>query len=179
METNPYQAPESDPDADLVDDSDPEALRQRFLSHERSIRLTGLLYLASAMLLGFVGLVGAFESSETNEWLVALAMLLSAPVFFALAAGLLKLRRWTRVPVVALSCLGLLAVPVGTFINGYILYLILGRKGRYVLSQDYAEVIAATPNIQSSGPSRVIRLLFWFLVIVIAVIGIVVAIPSG
>jgi hypothetical protein len=39
-------------------------------------------------------------------------------------------------------------VPIGTLINAYILYLVFSRKGRTILSEDYQQVIAATPHIK-------------------------------
>jgi hypothetical protein len=44
--------------------------------------------------------------------------------------------------------LGLIAFPIGTIINAYILYLLLSAKGKYVFSADYRAVITATPHIR-------------------------------
>jgi len=37
---------------------------------------------------------------------------------------------------------------VGTLINGYILWLVLSKKGRFILSKDYAAIVAATPHVK-------------------------------
>lgn len=44
--------------------------------------------------------------------------------------------------------IGLSSIPVGTLINGYILFLIFGKKGKLVFSERYQEIIAATPHIK-------------------------------
>ena len=53
-----------------------------------------------------------------------------------------------KIPATIFSAIGLLSVPIGTLINGYILYLIYSAKGNMVFSEEYRKVIAATPNIK-------------------------------
>jgi len=85
--------------------------------------------------------------------------LLSVLIFFPLlgvlaillARGIRALRPWARTTAIVLSGVGLLGFPVGTAIHGYILYLLLCRKGKRLFAQDYADIIAATPQIQSRG----------------------------
>jgi hypothetical protein len=62
--------------------------------------------------------------------------------------GLRKLRPWTRIAAGILSGIGLIAFPLGTLINGYILYLLFSKKGSTVFSADYQRVIADTPHIK-------------------------------
>ena len=47
-----------------------------------------------------------------------------------------------------LSAIGLLGFPIGTLINGYILYLFLSKKGRTIFAPAYQDVIAATPHVK-------------------------------
>jgi hypothetical protein len=47
-----------------------------------------------------------------------------------------------------LAAIGLLGVPFGTLINGYILYLLLSHKGQRIFAADYPEIVAATPHIK-------------------------------
>ncbi len=68
------------------------------------------------------------------------AMALLGAVFFLLGRGLRRLRRGVRGPTIALAGLGLLGFPLGTLINGYILWLMLSKKGQLVFSPEYAAV---------------------------------------
>jgi hypothetical protein len=52
-----------------------------------------------------------------------------------------------------LSGIGLLGFPIGTLINGYILYLFLSKKGRTVFAPEYQEVIEATPHVSTAPRS--------------------------
>jgi uncharacterized BrkB/YihY/UPF0761 family membrane protein len=47
-----------------------------------------------------------------------------------------------------LSIIGLVGIPVGTLINGWILYLIHCKKGQTILSPGYQDIIAATPHVK-------------------------------
>lgn len=62
--------------------------------------------------------------------------------------GLRRLRKWARIPTGILSGLGLLAFPIGTLINAYILYLLFCQKGKMVFSDEYRAVIEQTPHIK-------------------------------
>ena len=42
--------------------------------------------------------------------------------------------------------LGMMAVPLGTMVNGFILYVVFSEKGKYVLSPEYKEVIRMTAH---------------------------------
>ena len=67
---------------------------------------------------------------------------------FCVGYGLRRLKRWSRVPSGILSGLGLLAIPIGTLINAYILYLIFSKKGKMVFSDEYHDIIKQTPHIK-------------------------------
>ena len=76
-------------------------------------------------------------------------------VFLGLAAlqiwagiGLRRLSPWARIPSGILSGFGLLGFPIGTLINGYILYLLFSKKGTTVFSEEYKRAIAQTPHIK-------------------------------
>jgi hypothetical protein len=62
--------------------------------------------------------------------------------------GVRALRAWGRILGGVLSAIGLLGFPIGTLINGYILYLFLSKKGRTIFSPGYQDVIGATPDIK-------------------------------
>jgi hypothetical protein len=76
-------------------------------------------------------------------------------VFIGLAAlqiwvgiGLRNLKPWARIASGVLAGIGLLGFPIGTLINGYILYLLFSKKGAMLFSPDYQRVIAETPHIK-------------------------------
>lgn len=165
---NPYAAPRAEV-ADPVADPEAEAKRNAHITHEASVRAIGALYYLSAVLLA-IGLVSGLIAGDIDSLGAALGYLLVSVVVLAILVatgrGLRALRPWVRAPVVVLSVLGLLAFPVGTIINAYILWLVLSAKGRVVLSHDYAAVVAATPHIRYRG-SRIVSVFFALLVALI------------
>ena len=64
------------------------------------------------------------------------------------AIGLRQLRSWARIVSGVLSGIGLLGFPLGTLLNGYILYLLFSKKGTMVFSDEYKRVIELTPGIK-------------------------------
>ncbi len=90
--------------------------------------------------------------------------------------GLRRLRGWTKIPVGVLSGLGLLSFPIGTLINGYILYLVFSEKGSRVFSPEYQEIIRQTPHIKYQT-SIIVKILAGILLFVIAmiIVGVLVA----
>ena len=68
---------------------------------------------------------------------------------------------------------GLLGFPIGTIISGYILYLMLSKKGRRVYSAEYQGVIAATPQIRYRS-----TILIWFFLILILLVVIALGVPA-
>jgi hypothetical protein len=55
-------------------------------------------------------------------------------------------KAWARIPSAILSGLGLISFPLGTLINGYILYLLFSKKDSTIFSDDYKQVIQETPH---------------------------------
>ncbi len=102
-------------------------------------------------------------------------MLILLPVIgivqFVTAFGLRGLQRWARIPTGLFSALGLLGFPLGTFINGYILYLVFSAKGSMVFSEDYSEIIAQTPHIKYR--TSIIVKIFLFLLLAVITFGVV------
>lgn len=135
-----------------------EAIRQEYIKHEASLKSVGLLYFLGAffvLLAGLMGLVGALDAgsgqgAEGAGFLIGytVAMLVISGLMFAVAFGFRKLKPWVKIPGTIVACLGLLNFPIGTLINAYILFLIWSRKGRFVLTPEYQEVIEATPHIK-------------------------------
>jgi hypothetical protein len=91
--------------------------------------------------------------------------------------GLNKLKSWARISAALFAGVGLLAFPIGTLINGYILYLLLSAKGKMVFSDEYREIIEQTPEIKY----KTSKVLWFFLFLLLGLIGlgIVVALFAG
>lgn len=149
------------PAADLVfaDRATPDAvaIREAHIGHERQLKSVGLLFGLGAVLLGFTGIATVIPAlardgggTENVAMLVggSVAFVAIAALLGALAYGYRSLSPWVKYVGTPVSVLGLLAIPVGTLIHGYILYLIWCEKGRRVLADDYAAIIRATPQVR-------------------------------
>jgi hypothetical protein len=172
---NPYQAPATRVD-DVSDSANPQAesIRREHINHEASIKAVGTLYYLSMLGLAVVGLTmlfstGAFAAVRMGDAVPAAVLVVMAAVFLVVGRGLRKLQPWVRIPTVLLSILGLLGFPIGTLINGYIIWLILSKKGRLVLSPEYAAIVEATPQVKYRT-SIVVWILLGLVVLLVAVV---------
>ncbi len=66
----------------------------------------------------------------------------------AVGSGFRRLALWSKIPGAILAAIGMLLFPIGTLINGYVLYLLLSAKGSMVFSPEYKEVIFQTPHMK-------------------------------
>lgn len=159
------------------------AIRQAHIKHEASIRSVGLLYyLFGAMAaLGSVSMIFTFTTVTTNQsdgmfsflWIILVIYLAIAVVLIVTARGLRKLKRWARIPTTILSALGLISFPIGTLINGYILYLIWSQKGKMIFTPEYQEVVEATPEIKYRTST-----LAW-IILILLVVGLVAMVATA
>ncbi len=166
MNDNPYEAPS----ANLLDHSagsESVSIREAHIKHEASIKSIGILYYigGATMLLAAPGLL--LISNETGMGFdelsgvgVSVLYAILGVISLIVGRGVRTLRRWVKVPVAILSGLGMLSIPIGTLINGYILYLIFSEKGKTVLSDDYKKIIKLTPEIRYKTPKWVWVLAF-------------------
>ena len=175
---NPYQAPTARVD-DVSDGANPQAesIRREHINHEASIKAVGTLYYLSTLGLAIAGLAilvspGAFARARVSDAVPAAIMVAIAVGIFVVGRGLRKLQPWVRIPTVLLSILGLLGFPIGTLINGYIIWLILSKKGRLVLSPEYAAIVEATPQVKYRTSIVVWTLLGVIVLFVIAIVSV-------
>ncbi len=134
----------------------PEIIRTDLVGHEASVRSVGLLYWFEAALVLAAGTWLMFGEQVTPptsanlvpQHVVGGGLLGLGLVIFLTGVCLRRLDRKGRVPVALFSGIGLLAFPFGTLISAYIIYVIFGRKGEYVMSQEYREIVARTPHIK-------------------------------
>lgn len=139
---NPYAAPAARVE-DVGQNPEAEAIRRAHINHEASIKAVGFLYYLGGAVMTISGLV----TLATDLITAVLLLALGAGTLFA-GWGVRALRGWARVLGCVLSAIGLLGFPIGTLINGYILYLFLSKKGRTIFSPAYQDVISATPEVK-------------------------------
>ncbi len=135
-------------------------IRRKYLNHEASVKSIGILYLLGAIFLIPAGLfvIGlSIHAMATNSAEIKSPAVLLVIGAFELAFGFLQgmtglairqFKQWARVVGIIFSAIGLLGFPLGTLISAYFLYLLTSAKGVYVFSDEYQQVIAATPEIK-------------------------------
>lgn len=138
---------------ELIPLSDAERVRNTHIDHEAAIRSIGVLYILTGTILlapiASLPLAVNAEPDAATDFLIGGALIgTMAGVYLALGFGVRRLAVWSRVPTCLLSLLSLLAFPLGTLLGGYVLYLFLCEKGRFVLTERYAAVVDLTPHIK-------------------------------
>ncbi|MDD9934677.1 MAG: hypothetical protein OXT09_13795 [Myxococcales bacterium] len=146
-----------------------EAIRQEHIKHEASVRSIGMLYYVGAgmyLLTAIMLMVGALGDEEFSGAGLGVLMLFLVAIPGLVGWGIRRLKTWARMTSIVLSCIGLLGFPLGTLINGYILYLLLSAKGRMIFSDEYRQVVEATPHVKYRT-SVVVLVLFGLLVLLV------------
>lgn len=177
---NPY-APTTDV-SEIFGGNDDEQMRRQYLSHEASVRSLGVLYLIPAVLLlvlaigmavfGVISLfTGRFDEDVIPLVGVGVGYGLLGALYFYTGLGLRRLSKPARVIASIFSALGLLAIPFGTLISAYFLYLLLSQKGKVVFSTEYKRVIEKTPHIKykTSLLTKIVLGIFLFLILALII----------
>ena len=152
---SPYAPPRAEV-ADHRDTTEGEVvqLREAHIRHEIQLKSVGALYYlggALALVAGVLMIPAYFaDGSEFGQMigLFALIYLGVGALSVALGYGFRRLMPWVRIPGAILAGIGLLAIPIGTIVNAWILYLMFCEKGRTVLEPEYQAIIAATPEVR-------------------------------
>jgi len=124
-----------------------EQIRKDHIKHEASVKSVGTLYFLAATFLLIAGVAGVI-TNDGVEMVLGLVLACLGGLQIWVGVGLRRLKPWARIATAIVSGFGLLGFPLGTLINGYILYLVLSQKGRTVFSEDYQRVIEQTPHIK-------------------------------
>lgn len=177
MQPNPYAPPQSatlSAPLDALDQA--EALRREHIGTEATIKSVGALYYLGAFVIIMVGVasvVAASGTSDDSSILMALLLFVLGIGQMVVGYGLRRLRSWARIPTLILSGIGLLGFPIGTLINGYIMFKVLSKQGQYVMKPEYQQIIAATPQVKNKT-----SIVVWILlaILVLAIIGIAAAV---
>jgi hypothetical protein len=176
VQANRYAPPRSYVSDANVRVANAEAVRREHIKHEASVRSIGVLYWLSGALLLTAGVVGALSAMNGAPGTASPL----GPVPFvvlggfgiasiAVGNGMRALRPWARTTSIVMSVIGLLGIPVGTLINGYILYLLFAEKGKRLFEPDYQGIIAATPHVKHKT-SIVVWIFVGLLVLLIAAV---------
>jgi hypothetical protein len=157
MNRSPYAPPQSAViDPSMLEGSEAERTRREHIRHEIQLKAVGALYYFGGvmLILGGIGMVAVLVSDSGTAGktgalfgLVA-AYLLIGGLSLLLGYGFRRVKPWVRIPGGILSGIGLLGIPIGTLVNGWILYLMFSKKGQVVLSPEYQAVIVATPHVK-------------------------------
>lgn len=166
--------------------SDVEAYRRRYLNHEASVKSIGTLYMLGAIFMVPMGVIavgaalfGAGDDPAGSAVFAVVGALYGGLGLLQgfVAVGLRRLRNWARIVAIVFSVIGLIAVPVGTLISAYFLYLLVSEKGRIVFSDEYQRVIEQTPHIVYK--TSVVVWILLILLIALISFGLVAAVVTG
>lgn len=155
-ESNPYAPPQA---GALVQVSEAETTRRKFIHHESSIKTLGCLYLLAGILIipGMVlSLSESFKAGASAASLMwQFFFIVIGLVDVAIGIGLRRLQKWASLTAITLglllSLIYLFDLPgsaVGLVIQGAIILTMLSARTRMVVSADYQRVIAETPQVK-------------------------------
>jgi hypothetical protein len=177
--TNPYAPPRAKVEDVVAPSGEAHAIRTEHIKREAEIRSIGSLYYVAGagLCLAAFGVMFSPRPHFPNPHAPSVPVLLAicvggAVASFFLGAALRKLRPWARIVGIVFAALGLLGFPVGTVINVYILYLLLSEKGRRIFQSDYADIVAATPDVKYKM-SIVTRIALGLLLVVLLAVAVV------
>lgn len=154
---NPY-APPSAHVADIpAMDPAAEARRREHIALEAAVRSAGTLYVLGGLLgiaAGLMFVMAYLQVRAPSQSLIAIGsnyLALSVPAV-AIGIGMRKLHAWSRMAMVIFTSVGVPYFPIGTFINGYVVYLLFSAKSKRLFEPQYAAIVAATPHVKRRTP---------------------------
>lgn len=150
MNDNPYAAPKSHPLSSEV--STDESNRRLLIRHETSVKsistLNFLAVIAGSLIA--IGLLG--EISSALDLVISIVVIGLTVMNLVAGINIRRLNRTGRVLNGILFGIGLILVPVGTLISVYALWLLFGKKGRKIFSEEYRDLIGRTPLVKYRTP---------------------------
>jgi hypothetical protein len=185
-ELNPYASPLSEepftgPGSPELTEA--ERIRQEFIGREASIKSIGTLCYLGAVFSGFYAL--AFSGLGATDAEMRLVGIVLA-IFCALMAilhgwighGLRKLHKKLRIAAIVISVLWMLNIPIGTILGIIAVFKLGGDKGSYIFSDEYRQIVDATPQIRyRTSRTAWIVLALLIATIVVLIVGMVAWMP--
>jgi len=164
-ETSKVESNSAHINAIVTDSNDPDqstacpyAIREQYLSHERSIKTIGWFNIVGGSLFALLGIlvlaVSVLASEGTGPQpgepglVMAIPFMLCGGVSLWLGIALIQLKSWARIALGILYIPQLLFIPVGTIIAGLFIWNLLHRKGAYICSDEYRQIVAATTDLK-------------------------------
>ncbi|MCA9084403.1 MAG: hypothetical protein KDA81_10125 [Planctomycetaceae bacterium] len=162
---NPYRAPDSMGEPAEAGETEAERIRRQYLSHEASVKSIGSLFLLGGLMMVLGIGAAVFASARPAADLILLVALGTLGLVQCIVAvGLSRLKPWARIVGAFFCGLGMLWIPIGTLINLYFLYLLLGKKGKYIFSPEYRTIIDQTPHVRYRT-----SIIVWIFVLILVV----------
>jgi len=132
--------------------TEPEAVRRAHINHEASVQGIGSIWMLTSVILGLISLSVTLRLVQQPWDLSTLAFVMLAwgltGLFGWLGWSLRRLCAQARLPALVMAALALIALPIGTLVGVYMLYILGTEKGHFVLSEPYRQVILQTPHIR-------------------------------
>ncbi len=151
-ETNPFAAPQVEDVVQRAAPTEAEAVRRAHINHEASVQGIGSIWMLTAVILGLISLFVTLRLLQQPWDLSVLAFVVLSWGLTGLIGwlgwSLRRLRAQARVPALVMAALALLALPIGTLMGIYMLYILGPDKGHFVLSEPYQQVVLQTPHIR-------------------------------
>ena len=167
QDANPFASPSVSeappPPPEVGEMADAERIRREYLSREASVRSEGSLFMLGAALFGLAavgwaiplvtrGVVPDLPSGHLVYIAVLAFMVVLVVAHGWIGYGLRRLNPAARPWAIIFSVLWLLYFPVGTVFSPYVIFLLTGRKARYIMTPEYRAIRAATPHIRYKTP---------------------------
>lgn len=170
MSAVPDSSDQSSQTAAIPDLNNAASVRRMHLNHEANIKAVGMLYYLGVIIgvvVVILSLTGTIKLDKGILTTSSIAFTLGLCIFNAwVGRGLRTLNPVVKIPAGVQAGIGLLGFPVGTLISGFVLYLLFSKKGTMVFSDEYKQVIAATPDIKY----RTSIIIWFFLALLVLVI---------
>ena len=171
---NPYAAPEEQAFPVSKAASDPEVVRRQFIHCESNIKsISGLMIFGGLLMsCGFaLATVRVFTGSNGDFWsslrgLFFLSVILAGIWQIYTGIQLRRLKLTSRVPAAIACGLWILFVPVGTILGGISLWYLLRPAATFVFSDEYAEIMRRSPDVEAST-----SIAGWSVLLVILFVG--------
>lgn len=177
IETNPYQSPEAELVApDVLPISDAETIRREHMRHERAVKSISTLYFLGAIICFIALVISAYLLVSGIDPGRLFGTVFTAVLFLImtyLGVTMRRLNPMVRIPAGLFAVIGLLYFPIGTIINGYILYLLFSKKGKMVFSPEYAEIIRQTLHVRYKSSLAMVIVLVVLLAILASAIAVI------